>query len=66
MNNTVYPGERFSTGGGEWRTLFTYVLQIFYPYKDLANPCEFSQYISLFVFTRIKYTTITRHCRASY
>ena len=49
INSTVYPGARMSTGGGEWRTLFTYVLDIFYPYKrHLTNPCEFSQYLSLF------------------
>ena len=49
INSTVYPGSRMSTGGGEWRTLFTYVLDIFYPYKrHLTNPCEFSQYLSLF------------------
>ena len=49
MNSTVYPGKRMSTGGGEWRILFTYVLDIFYPYKKgLSNPCEFSQYLSLF------------------
>lgn len=49
MNSTVYPGERMSTGGGEWRTLFTYVLDIFYPYKrHLSNPCELSQYLSLY------------------
>ena len=48
MSSTVYPGARKSTGGGEYITLFTYVLSIFYPYKDLGNPCEFSQYISLF------------------
>ena len=49
MNSTVYPGERMSTGGGEWRTLFTYVLDIFYPYKrHLSNPCELAQYLSLY------------------
>ena len=49
VNSTVYPGARMSRGGGEWRTLFTYVLDIFYPYKrGFANPCEFSQYLSLF------------------
>lgn len=48
MQSTVYPGSRNSTGGGEYITLFTYVLSLFYPYKDLGNPCEFSQYIGLF------------------
>lgn len=46
--NTVYPGNRMSTGGGEWRILFTYINSIYYPYKEIGNPCEFSQYISLF------------------
>lgn len=46
--NTVYPGQRLSTGGGEWRLLFTYINSIYYPFKDFGNPCEFSQYISIF------------------
>ena len=49
MNSTVYPGERMSTGGGEWRMMFTYILDIFYPFKhSIGNPCEFSQYLSLY------------------
>lgn len=48
MQSTVYPGSRNSSGGGEYITLFTYVLSIFYPYKNLGNPCEFAQYIGLF------------------
>ena len=49
VNSTVYPGARMSTGGGEWRTLFTYVLDIFFPFtKGFGNPCEYSQYLSLF------------------
>ncbi len=48
VNNTVYPGERFSSGGGEWRLLFTYLAQMYFPYKEVGNPCELSQYISLF------------------
>lgn len=46
--NTVYPGQRLSTGGGEWRLLFTYINSIYYPFNDFGNPCEFSQYISIF------------------
>ena len=48
MSNTVYPGERMSTGGGHWQVLVTYVLDIFFPYKNFGNPCEYSQYISFF------------------
>ena len=49
MTSTVYPGARMSTGGGEWKTLFTYMIDMFYPYKrGFGNPCEFSQYLSLF------------------
>lgn len=49
INSTVYPGSRVSVGGGEWRTLFTYALDVFFPYRrGLANPCEISQYFSLF------------------
>lgn len=47
-SNTVYPGARLSTGGGEWRMLFTYVNSIFYPFKNFGNPCEASQYLSFF------------------
>lgn len=46
--NTVYPGQRLSTGGGEWHLLFTYINSIYYPFNDFGNPCEFSQYISIF------------------
>lgn len=48
-SNTVYPGNRLSTGGGEWRLLFTYINDITYPYRGaISNPCEFSQYLTLF------------------
>ena len=42
VSSTVYPGARMSTGGGPWRYLFTYVADMFYPYKHLANPPELS------------------------
>ncbi len=48
ISNTAYPGARMSTGGGEWRLLSTYFANMFYPYIRIDNPCEFSQYISLF------------------
>jgi len=47
-SNTVYPGSRLSTGGGNWEILFTYINSIYYPFKDFGNPCEFSQYFSIF------------------
>lgn len=47
-SNTVYPGSRLSIGGGDWEMLFTYINSIYYPFKDFANPCEFSQYFSFF------------------
>lgn len=48
MTSTVYPGARMNLGGGEYKTLFSYVASFFYPYKDIGNPCELAQYISLF------------------
>jgi len=46
--NTVYPGARASYGGGNWKLLFTYISNIFYPYIKIDNPCEYCQFISLF------------------
>lgn len=46
--NTAYPGKRISTGGGGWQLLFTYFSSFMYSFKDIANPCENSQFISLF------------------
>ena len=49
MTSTVYPGARFSSGGqGTLNRLFVYFINIFFPYIDTGNPCEFSQYICLF------------------
>lgn len=45
---TVYPGSRNSTGGGPWDSIFTYIFDIYLPYKNLGNPCELSQFICLF------------------
>lgn len=48
VSNTVYPGNRVWYGGGNWKLLYTYISQMFYPYISIGNPCEYSQYISLF------------------
>ena len=53
MNNTVYPGNRVSSGGGEYRTLFTYIVEIFFPYVEIKNPCEISQFISFYPFVTL-------------
>lgn len=48
--NTVYPGNRISTGGGAtFRDLFTDLTTIFLPYKDITylNNCEASTFIHL-------------------
>lgn len=46
--STVYPGSRKSVGGGPWDSIYTYVYDIYYSYKNLMNPCEISQFICLF------------------
>ena len=48
MNNTVYPGERLSFGGDSWQLLFLWLPASLYGYSSVGNPCEFSQFISLF------------------
>lgn len=48
ISNTVYPGARTWYGGGNWRLLFTYISDMFYPYIKIDNPCEYCQYLSLF------------------
>lgn len=49
VTNTVYPGARESYGGGIFGILFDYIANIFFPYSNsVANPCEFSQYISFY------------------
>lgn len=48
VSNTVYPGARTWYGGGNWRLLFTYISDMFYPYIKIDNPCEYCQYLSLF------------------
>lgn len=49
VTNTVYPGQRFNTGGdGPWTNIFTYTSSVFWPYNEPSNPCHLAQYISLF------------------
>lgn len=46
--HTDYPGARFETGGGSIRTMFSYVYAMLMPYKDIVNPCEYSNMLSLY------------------
>ena len=46
--NTAYPGKRFSNGGTGWELLFTYFSSYLYSFKDMFNPCENSQFLTLF------------------
>jgi len=49
--NTVYPGKRVVTGGGEWTGLFKYGASLFLPLKSvglIVNPCETSAFFDLF------------------
>ncbi len=48
VNNTVYPGKRFSVGGTGWETLFNYANSLFLWYKPTANNSESAQFIGLF------------------
>lgn len=46
--NTDYPGERFELGGGAKDNVFSYVYSIFMPFKNIDNPCEYSNMYSLY------------------
>ena len=49
--NTVYPGSRAETGGGQGYKLFEYVMTIFLPFKDIllkTNTCEKAVMFTLF------------------
>lgn len=46
--NTVYPGQRFETGGGGLHKLFYYFQAPFYAYKDVGNASEAGVFFSLF------------------
>lgn len=45
---TVYPGNRFTTGGYGYHYLFDYMINIFFPCIPFYNPCEFSNFIGLY------------------
>ena len=51
MLGTVYPGERFETGGTNTISFFIgYLANIFFAYTDaIQNPCELSTYIYPFI-----------------
>lgn len=46
--NTSYPGKRFEVGGNGTINIFSYVYNIFSPYKEIANPSEISTMISFY------------------
>ena len=45
---TVYPGNRFTTGGYGSHYLLDYMINIFFPCIPFYNPCEFSNFIGLY------------------
>lgn len=45
--STDYPGQRREVGGGSF-ILYSYIYNIFYPYKDAFNPCETSSMLSFY------------------
>lgn len=46
--NTDYPGERFELGGNSQDNMFSYIYSVLMPFKDMNNPCEFSNMFSLY------------------
>ena len=48
INNTIYPGKRFETGGNGLRYLFSYLYNFLLPYKNLGNNYEMANIISIF------------------
>lgn len=48
LSGTIYPGKRNMTGGDDWARLFTYIPSIFFGVSEIGNPCEYSQFLSLF------------------
>ncbi|MDO4490419.1 MAG: hypothetical protein Q4B85_05090 [Lachnospiraceae bacterium] len=51
LMNTVYPGSRFETGGGEGRNLFNYLSELWYPMMGqgtMVNTSESAQFIDFF------------------
>lgn len=47
LMNTDYPGQRNEVGGGAIN-LYSYFYDIFFPFEDFLNPCEYSAMLSLF------------------
>lgn len=45
---TIYPGQRSETGGGGLAWIFYSISSIFFPLREVANPCEASGFICLF------------------
>lgn len=48
VNNTVYPGKRFSVGGVGCGTLFNYSISLFLWHKQMPNSSEVAQYIGFY------------------
>lgn len=48
VTHTSYPGARFELGGGAKNIIFSYVYSMWFPYSEMANPCELSSMLSLF------------------
>jgi len=46
--STVYPGNRVSYGGFSINKLFYYLQSLFYPVKDIGNPCEPAGFLSFY------------------
>ena len=63
ISHTAYPGKRFMLGGYGWEKLFGYFTCIYNSIKESANPCEMSQFISLYpipIFMGIYYSLKNR------
>ena len=62
--NTVYPGSRDLTGGGEFNHYFSYIMNIFTPFKDVlldTNTCEKAMVFGLFpIGIIISFTTMIK------
>lgn len=48
MTHTIYPGSRMSVGGGYSEMLFSYYLNMFFPFYDFPNPSEYGNFLSLY------------------
>lgn len=48
ISNTVYPGKREIYGGYSWGFVMNYLQTFLFPYKDIGNPSEAGQLLSLF------------------